>query len=176
MAKKKRIKQSRINRRVDVAPECGPMASLGYHALEVQKVITKWRDEKPVTERINAEDLDRYFVGVAMATVHRQTALENLPKFVPPNHWHAIFELGNALCGVLSDKETITAWLIGGRWSCAVNGKWPNAGQIASEIRKSGGPCFTPAAIRKAQDRLGLSTPAHIAKEFLDTWPNTPTE
>jgi hypothetical protein len=170
MAKKKKAKRASetINRRVDVAPEGGLLASCGFYAPQVQRVYKKWAKIHP------PHLLEALYIPAAIAIIHEDPTLHpSMPPYVVS--WPAYFELGKAISDVMRSKQKPAAWLLGGRWSCATNGKWANTQEIAKDIRQSGGPWFTPAAIRKAQERLKLTTPPHLAKSFLETWPNRPT-
>jgi hypothetical protein len=62
--------QKTFNRRIDIAPEGGDLAKLGFYTSPVQKIIRKWHG------KIDAETLENYFRRVAMPVIHDQTSLE----------------------------------------------------------------------------------------------------
>ena len=101
--KRQKQKAERINQRVDVAPEGGLEAMLGFYTPPVRRVWAKW------VGQIEEERLKHYFIAAATAVISHENQLD-LPGLIPPGHWQPIFELGSAVCAVCNKKSLPAAW------------------------------------------------------------------
>jgi hypothetical protein len=153
--------QKTFNRRIDVAPEGGVLAKLGFYTSPVQKVVRKWRG------KIDAETLENYFRRVAMSVIHDKTSLEI--GFVWPHHWPVIWELGTAVTKVMQDDKSLDKWLLKLPLSVATNGKWDSWNEIAVQIGRltNRKEASLSATLKTRAKRLKLLTPAALASEFM---------
>jgi hypothetical protein len=87
----------------------------------------------------------------------------NLPfRYVGPNDWSCVFELGKALDEVLKDKSKPDSWLIRFPIWVATDGaqdEWP---EVAARIQQLGGKAFKPNTLTQAARRLRMLTPKPI--------------
>jgi len=150
------------NPRVDVAPEGGPLARLGYYAPEVQKVVAKWQSAVP------AGHIEYYFQKLASIAAGHSTTLEL--KFITPNYIPLISQLGNAITKDRSDTNSATCWLLKLPIGVATGGRFSPWRDVAAEIKRAGGPDLSPAALKSEAKRLRLLTPKHLAKEWQGFW------
>ena len=150
-----------INRRVDVAPEGGDLAKLGFYTSRVQKVVRKWYG------RVDSETIQHYFRRVALPIVVDKQSLEI--EFVWPHHCLVIWELGEAITKVMQDNKSLDKWLLKLPLSVATNGRWDSWDEVALQIgrltnRKE--PSLA-ATLKVRAKRLKLLTPATLADEYL---------
>ena len=169
--KKKEFPQT-VNRRIDVAPEGGTLAKLGFYTRQVQTVVRKWDGKVP------RELLEDYFRVVAMPVVTFGTCDATLKfRFVIREHWPLVFELGTAISKVVNDDGNIDKWLLTQPISVATNGKWDSWDSLAEFIGKRVGQSrsqgFTNTVKARAK-RLRLLTPPDEAADFLESWPFNP--
>ena len=151
-----------FNRRVDVAPEGGVLAKLGFYTAPVQKVVRKWRG------KIDAESLENHFRRIAMTVVLDKTSLEI--KFIWPHHWQLIWELGEAISKVMRDAKSLDKWLLKLPISVATNGKWDSWDEIALKIGKltNRNEASLSATLKTRAKRLKLLTPVELASEYFN--------
>jgi hypothetical protein len=164
--------QKSINRRIDVAPEGGTLAKLGFYTRQVQAVVRKWDGKVP------REMLEDYFRVVAMPVVTFGSCNATLHfRFVIREHWQLVFQLGEAISKVVNDDRNIDKWLLTQPISVATNGKWDSWDSLAEFIGKRVGQArskgFTDTVKARAK-RLRLLTPSDVAADFLATWPFNP--
>jgi hypothetical protein len=168
----KRKPQKSINRRVDVAPEGGTLAKLGFYTRQVQAIVRKWEGKVP------RDMLEDYFRVVAMPVVTYRSCNATLHfRFVIPEHWPLVFQLGKAIADVMADDRNIDKWLLTLPISVASNGKWESWDSLAEDIGKRVGQSrstgFTDKVKVRAK-RLRLLTPPDEAADFLSSWPVNP--
>jgi hypothetical protein len=150
-----------FNRRIDVAPEGGDLAKLGFYTSGVQKVVKKWCGQ------IDAETLENYFRRVAMPVTHDETSLKI--GFVWPHNWPVIWEFGAAITKIMRDDKSLDKWLIKLPLSVATNGKWDSWDEIAVQIGRltNRKESSLSATLKTRAKRLKLLTPATLASEFM---------
>jgi hypothetical protein len=133
------------------------LASLGYYAAPIKKVVARWRDI------IGNDELEHYFFTVAMTLFYGRMSLK-FDLQVSPDHWPAIFELGTAIVKLRANKRTPHAWLL--NESAPLNGKHKSWEEIRAGIIKRGGPAFAEGTLRKASHCLKLSTSKESKEVF----------
>jgi DnaJ domain len=154
------------NARVDVSPKGGLIARFGFYLSPVKKVFKKW-------QRTLGEDRTRdIFIAAADGILHhRQVSLALLPR----TQGQCALEFKAALASVVCDRTKMESWLIRLPIQVAAgeNGftRWDSIETIAAKIAAGGGrnkkgEKFSTASIRKALDRLQLTTPKEKAKSF----------
>jgi len=122
--------------------------------------------------------LEDYFRVVAMpVTCGKVFDITFHFRFVIPEHWPLVFQLGKAISEVVTDDRNIDKWLLTQPISVASNGKWESWDLLAEFIGKRVGQPraqgFTDTVKARAK-RLRLLTPPDVAAEFLATWPGNP--
>ena len=157
-----------ISRRVDVAPEGGHLAKLGFYTKQVQFVVRRWDG------KVRQDLLEDYFRGVAMPLVSGGSMFDVTLHFrvVIREHWPLVFELGHAISQVVTDSKNIDKWLLTEPWSVATNGEWDSWDSIAEFIGKRIGHSGSDATrfsnkVKQRAKRLKLLTPPGLAAEFL---------
>jgi len=167
----KRKPQKSINRRVDVAPEGGTLAKLGFYTRQVQSVVIKWDGKVP------REMLEDYFRVVAMPVMFGSCNATLHFRFVIREHWQLVFQLGEAISKVVTDDRNIDKWLLTLPISVATNGKWDSwdslAEFIGNRVGQGRSTGFTNT-VKQRYKRLRLATPPDIAADFLSSWPFNP--
>ena len=164
----KRKTQKAFNRRIDVAPEGGVLARLGFYTSPVQKVVRKWQG------KVDAETLENYFKRVAMPVVLNNTSLKI--EFVRPHHWQLIWELGAAITKVMGDDMNLDKWLLRLPISVARDHEWESWDEIAVKIgglAKRKEPSLSGTLKTRAK-RLKLLTPAELASDYLSVTKTNP--
>lgn len=164
MKRKTRTKKLTSNQRIDVAPEGGALARLGFYASPVQKVVYRWRD------RLRAEWLEGYFAEIATAVSCKNHRMEL--KVAVPSHWLCVAELFAAVTKVFSDKTKPAYWLLTLPICVSTDGdfdKWP---AVRQTIIENGGTKFSTEVLSQAAKRLKLLTPPKMARDFLATRPS----
>jgi len=163
---KKRKRQKSINRRIDVAPEGGDLATLGFYTGKVQTVVRRWKGE------VEPKLLEDYFRAVARPVI---SGTKNIHfSFVIPQHWPLVFQLGEAIAKVVNDDGSIDKWLLTTSHSVAVNGQWDSWDAIAEFIGKRVGQSRSKGfagTVKARAKRLRLLTPGDLSADFFASWP-----
>jgi hypothetical protein len=169
MKMKKCKPQKSINRRVDVAPEGGTLAKLGFYTRQVQVVVRRWDG------KVERELMENYFRVVAMpVTCEKLFDITLHFPVVILEHWPLVFELGKAIADVMADDRNIDKWLLKLPISVATNGEWESWDSLAEFIGKRVGQSrskgFTGTLKARAK-RLRLLTAPDVAADYLTTRP-----
>src|SRR6186713_3258130 len=104
---KRRKHPKTVTRRIDVAPEGGVLAMLGFYTRQVQSVVRRWEG------KVRRDMLEDYFCVVAMPVRDGTNFDITLHfRFVICEHWPLVFQLGNAIADVMQDDKSIDKWLL----------------------------------------------------------------
>ena len=149
--KRRKAATPRVNRREVFSTTRTLLASCGWHAAPVQRVVKRWAN------RIRGDWLEEYFVRVAVPLTGQHHEVQLHVAIPSPEHWQCVFELGIALAGVLCDTQKPASWLLRLPITVAVNKELISWGELSLQFKRNGGPQFEDDALRKAANRLHLT-------------------
>ena len=98
-----KVEPKRINnRRVGAAPIGGFLATLGFYATDIQKVVERWKGKVPV------EIIEDTFTQCAMAFHSKELRVQART----PLHWPMIADLFSATTRIYTDRTKVEYWLL----------------------------------------------------------------
>ncbi len=149
--KRRKAATPRVNRREVFSTKRTLLASCGWYAAPVQRVVKRWAN------RIRGDWLEEYFVRVAMPLTGQHHEVQLHVAIPSPEHWQCVFELGIALAGVLSDTRKPASWLLRFPITVARDGELTPWGELSLQIQRNRGPQFAEYTLRQTAKRLHLT-------------------